>query len=280
MELALATPALRMAAYAIDGVLVTLLLTLLLVLLATGTPATEWAVGRMHDWRMSNARGDASAARQALAALLGVAHVLLYFAELVYFGVWECATRGRTPGKFALALRVVSLNGQPPSVAAIGIRNLLRFADMLPGAYGAGLTSMVMSPQGQRLGDHAAGTWVVRAEPRERASELELPADVQPLALSRDQLSRLGPRQLHLARSTLRRVHQRMDRGPQALQWPRQIRRRRGRGPHPTAADQRLLEEVARSLAQSLALGTEEADQSNPLLFIQRVICTGQRKHS
>ena len=42
------------------------------------------------------------------------------------------------------------------------IRNLLRFADMLPLFYLAGGVSCLVSPRGQRLGDLAANTIVVR----------------------------------------------------------------------------------------------------------------------
>ncbi len=42
------------------------------------------------------------------------------------------------------------------------IRNLVRIVDILPGMYGVGMVSSLVSAKGKRLGDLAAGTVVVR----------------------------------------------------------------------------------------------------------------------
>jgi uncharacterized RDD family membrane protein YckC len=90
-----------------------------------------------------------------------------------YFVLLEWLWEGRTLGKRLFGLRVISADGSPASFTAVLIRNLLRVVDFLPAFYGLGLLAIVLSPRSQRLGDLAAGTFVVRA-PRPRIDLLSL----------------------------------------------------------------------------------------------------------
>lgn len=93
-------------------------------------------------------------------ALLVIAAFTIFFGYYVIFeGLWD----GQTPGKRQLGLRVVRDGGYSITFPASAIRNLVRLADMQPGAaYGVGILSVVLSSTGKRLGDYAAGTMVVR----------------------------------------------------------------------------------------------------------------------
>ncbi|MEX1023573.1 MAG: RDD family protein [Planctomycetota bacterium] len=103
---------------------------------------------------------------QGLMLLISFALVFLYPV------LFEVLGAGATPGKRIVGLSVVQTDGAPvgwtPSVA----RNLVRFADFLPPIYGAGLVSMLLSPDFQRLGDRAAGTLVVHTVKAGRARPL------------------------------------------------------------------------------------------------------------
>jgi uncharacterized RDD family membrane protein YckC len=90
-----------------------------------------------------------------------------------YFVLLEWLWEGRTLGKRMFGLRVISADGSPASFTAVLIRNLLRVVDFLPVFYGVGLLAVVLSSRSQRLGDLAAGTFVVRA-PRPRIDLLSL----------------------------------------------------------------------------------------------------------
>ena len=79
---------------------------------------------------------------------------------------------GRTPGKVNRGLLVVTDEGGAPGLGAAAVRNLFRYVDLLGvpplvlGAVVAFLTG------GRRVGDHLAGTLVVRATAGEEASHL------------------------------------------------------------------------------------------------------------
>src|SRR5437667_697377 len=75
----------------------------------------------------------------------------------------EWLWNGQTSGKRVDKLRVINEDGSPAQFTAVLIRNLLRLVDFLPALYGLGVLVIVLSPKSQRLGDLAAGTYVVRA---------------------------------------------------------------------------------------------------------------------
>jgi len=91
--------------------------------------------------------------------------ITLYF--LIFWGFFvacELLMQGQSPGKRVLGLRVVGRDGAAVDPVASMIRNLLRYADFLPGFYGVGVVAMLASARSQRVGDLAAGTVVVREE--------------------------------------------------------------------------------------------------------------------
>jgi uncharacterized RDD family membrane protein YckC len=77
-----------------------------------------------------------------------------------YFAGFELATRGRTPGKMAVRLRVVGRTGGTPSAGALVVRNLLRDVDLF-----VGLPLIATDALARRLGDRVAGTLVVHDRP-------------------------------------------------------------------------------------------------------------------
>lgn len=79
---------------------------------------------------------------------------------LGYYIVCE-ALVGMTVGKRLVGIRVVAEDGEHAGLAPAVIRNLLRLVDGLF-FYLVGAVFALTSPRGQRLGDRAAGTLVVR----------------------------------------------------------------------------------------------------------------------
>jgi len=96
---------------------------------------------------------------------LGLVLIAQFLVMWFYPVLFEVRAHGQTPGKRMLGLRVVQENGTPVGVAASVLRNFLLVADFLPLLYLAGLVSMIADPSFRRLGDLAAGTLVVYADP-------------------------------------------------------------------------------------------------------------------
>ena len=137
LELPLAGLGSRFVALLVDFVLQGLAFTLLIVVLV-----------------VANAGGYAAT------AIVAVAVFALLFAYPVAF---ELGAGGRTPGKRWSNLRVVCDDGSPVTFRGSALRNVLRLVDILPGLYLVGAVAIFATRANQRLGDLAAGTYVVRA---------------------------------------------------------------------------------------------------------------------
>lgn len=93
-------------------------------------------------------------------AFLGLFLVGLFFLWWGYGAACEVFANGRTVGKAALGLRVVSQTGLSINPAQAILRNLLRLVDVAPPFF-PGVAAMAFTSRLQRLGDLAAGTVVV-----------------------------------------------------------------------------------------------------------------------
>jgi uncharacterized RDD family membrane protein YckC len=91
-------------------------------------------------------------------------YAIAYFVLSIGYGMGcEWLWRGQTLGKKLFRLRVVDAEGLRLRFNQIVIRNLIRSVDALPLFYLVGGITCWLNPKGQRLGDIAANTVVVRA---------------------------------------------------------------------------------------------------------------------
>jgi uncharacterized RDD family membrane protein YckC len=172
-----AGPARRLLAYVVDLLLVyTALFLFLFFLILAIVGATEVT----------------STIESTLKTGVGVLLLVFFAVEWVYFAVWE-ATLGRTPGKMAAGLRVVTTEGRPIGFREAALRNLLRAVDRMPalpfpfmlvGAYVPALASISLSRRFRRLGDLVAGTMVIVPERTRATAVLRLWPPAQPHELA------------------------------------------------------------------------------------------------
>ncbi len=91
-----------------------------------------------------------------------IATVLIFLVVFAYDIVFEALNHGRTIGKLAAGIRVVSATGEPVRFLATAVRNIARIIDFLPFFYLVGTICIVATERDQRVGDLAAGTLVAR----------------------------------------------------------------------------------------------------------------------
>jgi uncharacterized RDD family membrane protein YckC len=136
--------------------------------------------------------------------------VLIIFTVLVLIGypiACETATRGRSLGKMALGLRVVSDDGGPERFRQALFRALAAVVEIYMFFGGPAVICSLLSPKGKRIGDIFAGTMVIS----ERGPRLAPPPLMPPSLAwwaSSLQLSGLAPEQAELARQFLSRATQ------------------------------------------------------------------------
>jgi uncharacterized RDD family membrane protein YckC len=99
--------------------------------------------------------------------------MIAYFIVSIGYGVFmEWLWRGQTIGKRFLRLRVMDARGLRLQFHQVLMRNLLRFADLLPACYMVGGLACILSRRAQRLGDLAANTIVVH-QPKHAEPDLD-----------------------------------------------------------------------------------------------------------
>ncbi len=259
LELPVAGPAPRMFAYGIDLCIIAILLILMVValiaILPIGTTVDKWMHEVFHE--ASREVAERSKGHEvsfgALGGLLIALFVIAQFlVETGYFIFWEMVTNGRSPGKMLAGLRVVRRDGLAINLKSSVLRNVLRIVDILPENYVVGLTSMLLSQSGERLGDHVAGTIVIRLDRPAAAPEIAPSQKEASLALTRVQLARIGPQEIQLLRATLRRV--------------------------PKLSEERnvaLVNEVADAMRTRLEIA--ELPSSDPLTFLRDLLTVAER---
>ena len=138
------------------------------------------------------------------------AAILVIFTVLVIVGyplAFETATRGRSVGKIAMGLRVVSEDGGPERFRQAMFRALASVVEIWMLAGSPAVICSMVSPKAKRIGDVFAGTVVVS----ERGPRMSPPPMMPPSLAwwaSSLQLSGLGAGQAEVARQFLSRASQ------------------------------------------------------------------------
>ncbi len=87
--------------------------------------------------------------------------VLFYLPVFFYHFICEAFFEGRSIGKYTMGIRVMNLDGSSPTLGNYFLRWIFRSLDMMFG-WTVGILSIVLTENGQRIGDLAAGTVLVR----------------------------------------------------------------------------------------------------------------------
>jgi uncharacterized RDD family membrane protein YckC len=179
------------------------------------------------------------------AASQGLLLLVLFVVEWGTYVLFETLMNGRTPGKAALRLRVVTSSGHPLQFTHSVLRNLLRAADFLPLGYALGLVVMARDRRFRRLGDLVAGTMVVVEE----RHLVEGPIRIHPMPTERE----------------LRGLPDRLPLGAQDLDAIELLLRRSAT--LPTARERELAELVAPLFANRLGVKFEDPHRFLALLY-------------
>jgi uncharacterized RDD family membrane protein YckC len=144
IEMGIAGIGSRFIAIVIDYLIWAAVFTVLILLAAIVLPALHFLGDVSADWA------------------IGIFFIVVFLLQWGYFALFEALANGRTPGKRVAKIHVIHRSGRAISFVESLARNLVRFVDYLPGFYVAGVVTMLLTKQSQRLGDLVAGTLVVR----------------------------------------------------------------------------------------------------------------------
>lgn len=143
----------RFIAWFLDQILVSLaIFAVFILLLITGITFDE-----VFDQLRQDGEFDPEEAESAILVIIGLIFLCAGLGSFAYFTLCELLWRGQTPGKRALGIRVVKLDGFGLDPASIFVRNIVRVLDNIPLMWIVPL----MSKRSQRAGDLLAGTIVI-----------------------------------------------------------------------------------------------------------------------
>lgn len=91
-----------------------------------------------------------------------IIYILVFLVIFGYPAAFETLWRGRTLGKAAMGLRVVTVEGAPIRFRHAAIRSIFSLVDWLATQGVVGITALLVTKRNQRVGDLVAGTIVLR----------------------------------------------------------------------------------------------------------------------
>lgn len=103
--------------------------------------------------------GDTFFENMGLAMMVFLMPFLLFFAYHIFF---EIRNIGQSPGKMALGIKVVRLDGKDPEWSDVVLRALMHIVDSLFTSGVIGAVLIKTTAKSQRLGDVAANTTVIK----------------------------------------------------------------------------------------------------------------------
>ena len=99
---------------------------------------------------------------KGVAAYFIITGIILLFYDLAC----EAFFNGQSVGKYLMKIRVISLDGTRPKFSQYLLRWLFRMIDFTITSYLGGVVSIILTDNGQRIGDLVAGTVLIRTKPR------------------------------------------------------------------------------------------------------------------
>ena len=99
-----------------------------------------------------------------------VSVLLITVPFFLYHPLFEIFMNGQTPGKRQMRIKVVNLDGSSPTIGGYLMRWLFRLVEVFLLRGALAMVTIAANGKGQRLGDIAAGTSVVKLVPKEATS--------------------------------------------------------------------------------------------------------------
>lgn len=134
--------------------------------------------------------------------------LLVFGVQLGYPVAFETMWRGRTPGKAAMGLRVVTVEGAPVGFRHAALRAALGLIDFQLTVGAAAMVTSLVNHRSQRLGDIVAGTLVLRERTGAGTAtqrSFAPPPGLEELVARMD-VAALGPAEYQAVRSLLLRL--------------------------------------------------------------------------
>ncbi len=132
--------------------------------------------------------------------------LILYLVIIFYDLLCETLMDGQSVGKKVMKIKVIKLDGTPPSFGSYFMRWILRIIDIVLFSPAVAILVILINGKGQRLGDIAANTTVVKLTERVKFSETLFEEVDRQHTMTYHEVSQLNDRDIETIKEILQTI--------------------------------------------------------------------------
>lgn len=129
--------------------------------------------------------------------------VILFIPLFFYDFLCEMFLGGQSFGKKILKMKVVKIDGLQPGIGGYFLRWLLKPIDVFMTYGSVGIITMLINGKGQRLGDLAANTTVIKLKQEVKLEEILIPKIIENYEVKFSQVSLLSDKDIQVLKDVL-----------------------------------------------------------------------------
>jgi uncharacterized RDD family membrane protein YckC len=129
--------------------------------------------------------------------------IILYLPVFLYDFICELFLNGQSLGKKIFKIKVVKIDGSQPGIGSYFLRWLLKPIDVFFTYGSVGIITMLINGKGQRLGDLAANTTVIKLKTEVKLEEILIPKLAENYEIKFPQVSLLTDRDIQILKEVL-----------------------------------------------------------------------------
>lgn len=129
--------------------------------------------------------------------------IVLYLPFFLYDFLCELFLNGQSFGKKLIKIKVVKIDGSQPGIGSYFLRWLIKPVDVFFTYGSVGIITMLINGKGQRLGDLAANTTVIKLKQEVKLEEILLPKTAINYEVKFPQVSLLSDKDIQIIKDVL-----------------------------------------------------------------------------
>jgi len=129
--------------------------------------------------------------------------IILYLPFFFYDLLSEIFLNGQSIGKKILKIKVVKIDGSQPGLGSYFLRWLLKPIDVFFTYGSVGIITMLINGKGQRLGDLAGNTTVIKLKQEVKLEEIMIPKVIQNYEVKFPQVSLLSDKDIQVIKDVI-----------------------------------------------------------------------------
>jgi uncharacterized RDD family membrane protein YckC len=129
--------------------------------------------------------------------------IIIYIPFFLYDFLCETFLNGQSFGKKLMKIKVVKINGSQPGIGNYFLRWLIKPLDVFFTYGSVGIITMLINGKGQRLGDLAANTTVIKLKQEIKLEEILIPKAIQNYEVKFPQASLLSGKDIQIIKDVI-----------------------------------------------------------------------------